>query len=70
MEATSRIGLAAVLGLVTEAMWLGIAVAMFTVVHQRTPKLALSLVALAAVILAVAVLENVGVMSMVSLSKA
>jgi hypothetical protein len=66
----SQVGLAAVLGLVTEAMWLGIAVAMFTSVYQRTPKLALSFVALAAVILAVAVVENAGVMSMVSLSKA
>jgi hypothetical protein len=66
----SQVGLAAVLGLVTEGMWLGIAVAMFTIVHERTPKLALAFVALAAVILAVAVLENAGVMSMVSLSKA
>jgi Domain of unknown function (DUF4386) len=65
----SQVGLAAVLGLVTESMWLGIAVVMFTIVHQRAPKLALAFVALAAVILAVAVLENAGVMSMLSLSK-
>jgi hypothetical protein len=65
-----QIGLAAVLGLVTEALWLGIAVAAFTVAYQRTQWLALWLVALAGVVLAVAVVENVGVMSMVSLSEA
>jgi hypothetical protein len=65
-----QIGLAAVLGLVTEAIWLGIAAATFTIVYQRTQAMALWFVALAAVILAVAVLENVGVMSMVSLSEA
>jgi hypothetical protein len=65
-----QIGLAAVLGVVTEALWLGIAVAAFTTVYQRAHRLALWFVALAVVILAVAVLENVGVMSMVSLSEA
>lgn len=65
-----QIGLAAVLGLLTEAMWLGIAVAAFTIVYQRAQRLALWFVALAVVILAVAVVENIGVMSMVSLSEA
>jgi hypothetical protein len=65
-----QIGLAAVLGLLTEALWLGIAVTAFTIVYQRTQRLALWLVALAAVILAMAVVENIGVMSMVSLSEA
>jgi Domain of unknown function (DUF4386) len=65
-----QIGLAAVLGLVTEGIWLGIAVTVFTSVYQRTQRLALWLVALAAVILAVAVVENSAVMSMVSLSEA
>ena len=65
-----QIGLAAVLGLVTEALWLGIAIMAFTAVYQRTQSLALWFVALAGVIVAVAVVENVGVMSMVSLSEA
>jgi hypothetical protein len=65
-----QIGLAAVLGLLAEAMWLGIAVTAFTTIYRRTQGLALWLLALAAVILAVAVVENIGVMSMVSLSQA
>ncbi len=65
-----QIGLAAVLGLVTEALWLGIAVMVWNLVSRRTPGMALLFVALAAVILAVAVAENAGVMSMVSLSEA
>jgi hypothetical protein len=67
---SGQIGLAVVLGLVTEAMWLGIAVTAFTIVYQRTQRMALWLVALAVVILAAAVVENIGVMSMVSLSEA
>jgi hypothetical protein len=65
-----QIGLAAVLSLLTEAMWLGIAVTAFTIICQRTQRLALWFVSLAAVVLAVAVVENIGVMSMVSLSEA
>jgi len=65
-----QIGLAAILGLVTEAMWLGIAIMVFAIVSRRTLRMALWFVALAVVILAVAVVENVGVMSMVSLSEA
>ncbi len=65
---SQQIGLAAVVGLVIEALWLGIAVAVFTIPHQQ--RTALFFVALAAVILAVAVAENAGVMSMVSLSGA
>ena len=65
-----QIGLAAVLGLVTEATWLAIAIGAFSIVYQRTPKLAIWLVALAGVTLAVAVVENAGVMSMLSLSEA
>ncbi len=67
---SQQIGLAAVLGLVTEALWLGIAVAAFTSVYLRAQRTALFFVALAAVILAVAVAENAGVMTMVSLSGA
>ena len=65
-----QIGLAAVLGLLTEATWLVIAVAAFSIVYQRAQGLALWFFALAVVILAVAVVENIGVMSMVSLSEA
>jgi uncharacterized protein DUF4386 len=65
-----QIGLAAVIGLVMEGLWLGIAITAFTSVYQRTQRMALWFLALAAVILAVAVVENVGVMSMVSLSEA
>ncbi len=67
---SQQIGLAAVLGLVIEALWLGIAVAAFTIVYLRAQRTALFFVGLAAVILAVAVVENAGVMSMVSLSGA
>jgi len=65
-----QLGLAAVLGLVAEAVWLGISVAAFTIICERTRRMAVCLVALAAVVLAVAVVENIGVMSMVSLSEA
>jgi hypothetical protein len=51
-------------------MWLGIAVAAFTIVYQRAQRLALWFVALAMVILALAVVENIALMSMVSLSEA
>jgi hypothetical protein len=65
-----QIGLAAVLGLVTEALWVGIAVTAFPVFYQRTRAMALWFLALAVVVLAVAVVENASVMSMVSLSQA
>jgi len=65
-----QIGLAALIGIATEALWLGIAVTAFPIFYQRTQTMALWLVALAAVVLAVAVVENIGVMSMVSLSEA
>jgi hypothetical protein len=65
-----QIGLAAVLGLLAEAMWLGIAVTAFTIVYQRVPRLALWFLALTVVISAVAVVESIGVMSMLSLSEA
>jgi hypothetical protein len=67
---SGQLGLAVVLGLVTEAIWLGIAVTAFTIVYERTQRLTLWFVALAVVVLAAAVVENIGVMSMVSLSVA
>jgi len=65
-----QIALAVLLGLVTEALWVGIAVTAFPVFWQRSRRMALWLVALAVVSLAVGVVENIGVMSMVSLSEA
>jgi hypothetical protein len=65
-----QIGLAVVLGLIIEALWVGISITAFPVFYQRTRTMALWFVVLAVVVLAVAVLENAGVMSMVSLSQA
>jgi len=65
-----QIGLAAVLGLILEASWVGIAITAFPVFWQRTRTMALWFVVLAGVVLAVAVVENAAVMSMVSVSEA
>lgn len=67
---SQQIGVAALLGLLTEALWVGVAVTAFPILWQRARALALWFVALAAVTLAVAVVENSAVMSMVSLSEA
>jgi hypothetical protein len=67
---SQQIGLAVLLGLVTEALWVGVAITAFPIFCQRTRRMALWFVALTVVSLAVAVAENVGVMSMVSLSEA
>jgi hypothetical protein len=65
-----QIGLAALLGLATEALWVGIAITAFPIFWPRAPAMALWLLALAAVVLAAAVAENAGVMSLVSFSQA
>jgi hypothetical protein len=65
-----EIAVAVVLSIVMEALWLAMAVAAFNVFSLRAQGLALWFVALATVVLASAVLENVTVMSMVSLSEA
>lgn len=65
-----QLGLAVLLGLATEALWIGIAVALFPVYWSRARSLALWLLSLAVVTLAVAVFENSAVLSMLSLSKA
>lgn len=65
-----QIGLAVIAALVTDACWMGIAVTAFPIFWQHTRRLAVCLVALGAVVLAIAVVENVGALSMVSLSKA
>jgi hypothetical protein len=64
-----QLGLAVVLGLVTEALWAGIAITAFPVFIRRTSAMALWFIALAVVVLAAAVVENAAVMSMVSLSE-
>lgn len=65
-----QIGLAAIVGLVTEGLWVGVAVAAFPILWQHARAMTLWFVSLAVVTLAVAVLENSAVMSMVSLSSA
>ena len=65
-----QLGAAAVIGLVTQSLWLGIAITAFPILRPRARALALWLVALAGVVLALAVVENAAVMSMVSVSEA
>ena len=65
-----QIGLAALLGLITEALWVGIAITAFPIFYKRTRAMALWFFALAVVVLSAAFVENTGVMSMVSLSEA
>jgi Domain of unknown function (DUF4386) len=67
---SQQLGLAVLFGLVTEALWVGIAVTAFPIFWRRTQTMTLWFIALAVVILAVAVAENAAVMSMVSLSEA
>ena len=67
---SQQIGLAVVLGLILEASWVGIAITAFPVFYQRSRTLTLWFFALAVVVLAVAVVENAAVMSMVSVSQA
>jgi len=65
-----QLGLAALLGVTTEALWVGIAITAFPILGQRSQTMATWFVALAVVIMAVAVVENAALMSMVSLSEA
>jgi Domain of unknown function (DUF4386) len=65
-----QIGVAALLGLFTEALWVGIAVTVLPLSYHRSRTMTLWFAALAVVVLAVAVVENAAVMSMVSLSAA
>ena len=65
-----QIGFAALLGLIGEALWVGIAVTALPLFYQRSRAMTLWFSALAVVVLAVAVVENAAVMSMVSLSEA
>jgi hypothetical protein len=65
-----QIAVAALSGLVTEGLWLVTAATVFPFFWQRSQALAVGLMALAAVLLAAAVLESAGVMSMLSASEA
>lgn len=65
-----QIAVAALSGMVTEGLWLVTAVTVFPFLWQRSQRLAIALVALAAVLLAAAVFESAGVMSMLSASQA
>jgi len=65
-----QIAVAALLGLVLEGLWLVTAVTVFAFFWQRSQALALGFVALAAVLLAAAVFESAGLMSMLSASEA
>jgi hypothetical protein len=65
-----QIGLAVVLGLMVEALEVGIAIVAFPVFHPRARAIALWLVVLAGAGLAVAVVEGATVMTMVSVSEA
>ena len=67
---SQQIALGAVLGLVLEAIWVAIAVTLFPILYRRTRTIALWFVTLAAVVLAMAVVESAAVMSMVSVSEA
>ena len=66
---SQQLGLAVLLGVVMEALWVGIAITAFPVFDRRSRTMALWFTALAVVVLAVAVVENAAVMSMVSLSE-
>jgi hypothetical protein len=64
-----QVALGALVGLAAEATWLAVAVIAFPVLHRLTGTLAIWFVALAAVVLAAAVLETAGVMSLVSVGQ-
>jgi hypothetical protein len=66
---SQQIALAVLVALAMEALMVAIAVTTFPILRERTPALALWFAALAVVTLAVAVVENSGVMSMVSVSQ-
>jgi len=64
-----QIAVAALCGLISEGLWLVIALIAFAFFWQRGRPFALGLFALATVLLAAAVLESAGVMSMLSASQ-
>jgi Domain of unknown function (DUF4386) len=69
-EQPLAIGLSVVLGVAAEAIWLAIAIALYPTVRSFSERHALTFVALAAVALALCVVENGRLLSMLSLSQA
>lgn len=63
-------GCAALLALITEGLWVGIAVTALPLFYRHSRAMTLWFAALSVVVLAVAVVENAAVMSMLSLSEA
>jgi hypothetical protein len=55
--------LAPLLGILTEAFWPAIAVVAYPILHPRSPRLATLFMLLGAVILALGILENAGIMA-------
>lgn len=66
----TQIGLSALLGIALGALFSGIAIAVFPIVRAHSLSMALWLLVLGAAILAVAVVEQAAVLSMVTLSEA
>jgi len=66
----TQIGESALLGILLGAIWLAIAIAVFPIVRRHSESLALVLVAISTVVMATAVVEQLGVMSMLSASEA
>jgi len=67
---STQIAFSALLTLVIEALWLGVAVTAFPALYVSVPRMALVLAALATVILAAAAAEVASVMSIISVSEA
>ena len=67
---STQIGIAALLGLVAGGIFIAIAITVFPLVRPHSQALAICLVALAAVSLGLTAVENMNVMSMLSLSEA
>lgn len=66
----SRIGLSALVGIALGGVFAGIAITLFPVVRPSSQAMALWLLVLGAVVMAIAVMEQASVMSMVTLSEA
>lgn len=66
----SQVAVAALSGIVFEGLWLATAVTAFPCFWEHSRRLALAFLALATVLLAAAVLESTGVMSMLTASQA
>jgi hypothetical protein len=65
-----QIAVSALLGIALGAIWLGIAISVFSMVRRHSEPLALILFALSAMCLAITVVEQMNVMSMLSVSEA